>query len=426
MIAYAAVAIAGLVLAVVFRRRMHVVAGLLFVLAVSAPYREFASDLGSAVGAPTVLILTAVLMLLILRHRDVTRFASANRLIMILLGLVIFWALALSYARAGSQSIALVVSQIVAPSALFLIVATEVHFRRESRGVLIQVVVLIGILEATLALAQAYLADPLLYEASLADVDWRPVGDGRALGTLDHPLTLSLLLAVALALSVRTRHRWIMLLQAVVITAGIVASQSRTGFVIACLLFVLILVGRAATVPGKIIAAASVAGVLLVLSTRSDVLNAVGARFGEDGGSAELRGVALQYFSENWVNYFIVGDGMGASYLVADRAGLSSSFENSFIMYCIDLGVIVTIVYFGIMVLVVLERALRSSERSLWLCGAVVVIVPQTFSALSTHTAAGVIVWFSLGLVYVSREARGSGDRQAVEENSLTNGWVRS
>jgi hypothetical protein len=218
----------------------------------------------------------------------------------------------------------------------------------------------------------------------------------RQLGTLDHFLALSLLISLALPLTVNLRRVWVQSLATILLTIGVLLTQSRTGLILAVAGLVFLFFRRSDSFRTKAIALAG-GGVLLVGSNLS---SGVGARLANDGGSANVRGEAVSFFVHHIGQFLFVGGGSGSSYATGRNGGLTTSLENPFMMYSVDYGLAITVVYFGVLLtLVVRSFIIRGhvlpGARAAGLFG---VCAALTYNSISAETAAATIMWIGVAL----------------------------
>lgn len=300
-------------------------------------------------------------------------------------------------AGAGTDSTVAVVNQMVAPALLFLLLGAALLERPERAETVRTAVVVVATLESLLSLAQLAAGRSLVYESDFADLAIVRQGSQRWMGTFDHPLVLSLFLVVALLLLAGVRSTGVLAVVAPVLLGGMLASQSRVGLAFAAIAVCYLLVRGRAPLAARVSA-------LVLLVTTSGVALWLGAadafleRLRDDQGSSTARGLALQYFLDHAGEFVWFGRGLNSSFSVSEAAGLDTSFESAVLMYSVDLGMLVAFVYFGLMVWVALRPARRAAVIGVAPAAAAVVVIPQTFSALSGTTAAPFVVWFVLAL----------------------------
>jgi hypothetical protein len=146
----------------------------------------------------------------------------------------------------------------------------------------------------------------------------------------------------------------------------------------------------------SVVTAALVLGGVLAMSFGA--AGAVQARVLDDTGSTSARADALQYFLSNVGDYMWLGRGLNGSFEVSDNAGLGTSLESAALMYSVDLGVAVALIYFGVMAWISLRPFRRSTAAGITGPAMAAFVVPQSFSALSGTTAAPMTVWITFAL----------------------------
>ncbi|WP_120522815.1 hypothetical protein [Arthrobacter celericrescens] len=286
----------------------------------------------------------------------------------------------------------LLVDQILAPVLFFLILLsaalTDPGLVTALRTMLLTLVAL----TCVIALVQWLTHSVLFYEEGFLTQYWFNPDTDRWMGTLDQPLALSLAICVAAPLVAGLKHNSLQALLLILMITGVLVTQSRVGlFVVGfSVVAVVLFAKRRAWVKVGFLAVLSVATWFIV---QSPLVAGVAQRLEDDTGSAEARGRALEYFVAHWSDYFIAGQGIGASYRVAVQGGLETSFESPLVMYSIDFGIVFALLYFGMMAYLVLKHATRHHFRGLTLAGLLAVAVPQTYSSLATRSAAAILIW---------------------------------
>lgn len=307
--------------------------------------------------------------------------------------------LATETSRTGS-GLVLFLSQMVGPVLLFLLIGLALD--RNPGGILRlrNGVLAIAAVQAALALVEWVQGGVLLYRQFYETNYWfDEVAFPRWMGTLDHPLTLSLLLAAAIPLLAGLRSVWLQIPLVLVMAGGMLTTQSRVGLVAAALgVAYVVLVSRVG--PGaKIISMVAVAAAAGYAAT-STLSSGVADRLANDSGSAGARTAALEFFGQHGSDYLFTGGGIGSSYRVAELGGLTTSFESSILIYAVDVGVVFSLLYFGIQVLIVMRGTVRRTPvPGLVFAGVVVVVIPQTYNALGAQSFAGPLLWTVLGML---------------------------
>lgn len=324
----------------------------------------------------------------------------------------LFLALALAVVAAflasvlsGGGGMVLLLDQIVTPGLFFLALLSDAA-RSEGLVATLRAVLLALAAVACIVVTGQWLTDSVLfYEAGFSTQYWFDEEQTRWMATLDQPLALSLFICLAAPLLAGLKHRWLQLLLLALMVVGILITQSRAGLValaVTVLMTVLFAKWRRRVKAGVLVVMAG-AGAALMLSP---LVSGVAARVADDTGSAQARSLALDYFLARWSEYALAGEGIGASYRLANRAGLETSFENPTVMYSIDFGLLFALLYFGSMAALVLGAALTAGHRmgypGLLLAGFMAIVIPQTYSSLATRSAAGILVWTVLAMVAIA------------------------
>lgn len=247
--------------------------------------------------------------------------------------------------------------------------------------------------ESLLAVVQMTLGATVFYQKYYSRQYWYTPSFQRWMGTLDHPLVLSLFLCVALPLAASTRRSSIRILVILVIMAGLLATESRTGMIVGAIEVLYLGTRSVGSWAGRVIVLALVAGMGFYAASSSLVSNAISRFTTDDNGSASVRTQTLQWFGQHVGETWWLGDGFGQSFKVASGAGFGTSFENSFVMYSIDMGLVLTVLYFGLMVAATITGLRSGSVRGLAMAATAAVLVPQTFSALSVRSTCAAVIW---------------------------------
>ncbi len=323
-----------------------------------------------------------------------------GRRIFVYLALSLFLSVAFLATKtsASGSGLVLFVDVMLGPVLLFLI--TNVVLARNPGGLLVLRNWIIGIaaVEAGFAIVQKLLGSVVLYRAYFQKQYWfDEIRFPRWMGTLDHPLALSLLLCVAVPLVAGIRSVWLQIPLLAVMGVGVVATQSRTGLVVVALGVSYVVLTSRIRIAAKVVAVA-VLGVAAYFVATSSLVQGVADRLQNDTGSSLARGAALNFFLDHWDKYFLTGGGVGSSYEIADLAGLTTSLESSILIYAVDVGVLFSLIYFGVQLVIALRSMGPSLCPGLSLAALLVVIVPQTYNALGARTFAGILVWLILAM----------------------------
>jgi len=321
--------------------------------------------------------------------------------VFLVLTLVIAAAFLASRTSSEGGGMLLLVDQILAPVLFFLLlIANSVRqpgLVRMLRSVLLLLVAVVCLI----AVAQWLDGDSLFYGPGFRTQYWFKPETRRWMGTLDQPLALSLAISVAAPLVAGLKRTSLQAFLLVLMAVGVLITQSRVGIAVVGLsvLAVVVLSNRKLWVKTVMVTFLGAATALLV---SSPLVEGVTARLANDTGSAQARGLALEYFLTRWADYAVAGQGIGSSYRVAVQAGLETSFENPILMYSIDFGILFAVLYFGMMLVLVVRNLAWHDYRGLTLAGILAVVVPQTYSSLATRSAAGIVVWTVLAMVVIA------------------------
>lgn len=396
---------------------------------IAAPVVTGVSTGPLAVHPAALLVLVGALVQLIERPRRIVAALAHRPEWSILLFTVAGVATAIGfYSGLGPDSFAAACNQVLGPLTLFLLLGAALLERPERLATVRTWFVVAATGEALLAIAQLALQSPILFSAQVAEQRFFRQNLNRWMGTLDHPLILSFLLAVALFLLASYRRWYVILPLMLAMCGGVVVTQSRVG-VIAAVVAVFYVAGRAPLRgPAERVMLLLPLALGAVVAVSSGVTEGIQARVVDDTGSTSARADALGYFLDHVNDFFWLGQGLNGSFAVSDNAGLGTSFESAALMYSIDIGIVATVLYFGVMLLTVLRSFRRSAMVGVTGAAATAFLIPQSFSALSGSTAAPMIAWavFALAgfgpLVARRRRSRPVPRRRPVNRDTVGRG----
>lgn len=297
----------------------------------------------------------------------------------------------------GFESATTAVNQLVAPVFLFFLIGSVLLERPQRVQVIRSWVLGIAGVESLLALVQWASRSALFFRSDFDQTVFMRTSPGRWMGTFDHPLVLSLYLVVAIFLLAGVRRAWLATSLMLLFAAGIVVSQSRVGIAFG-VVGIVYFVTKARVAVERRLAVLATTALAVAAALQLGAGAAVLARVADDTGSSSARGLALEYFLDHLGDYLWFGRGLNGSFAVSDGAGLKTSFESAVLMYTIDLGLVVALMYFGVMIWTVARCTGRSALPGISGAAAAAVLVPQTFSALSGVTAAPMTVWTTCAL----------------------------
>ena len=149
------------------------------------------------------------------------------------------------------------------------------------------------------------------------------------------------------------------------------------------------------------------AGGMVLAVTRlsgSSLAGGLLARLQDDTGSSEARERAAWYFLGEWPNVILSGHGLTASYDIARDAGLQTSLESSVLMYALDVGLILALLYFGAQAVTLLRFGATRPRDGVFLAGLIILVTQNASSALGFANLTGTLTWLILGLAMVGTE----------------------
>ncbi len=297
----------------------------------------------------------------------------------------------------------LLVDQILAPALFFLFVVGSAA--RDERVVpwLRNGLLALGALVCLVAVAQWLTGSVLFYEAGFRTRYWFNPEGPRWMGLLDQPLTLSLAACVVAPLTVSLRRLWLQVALLALFGAGVLVSQSRVGLIVlaAVILYVAVATRKPAAARVGLL---GVLAALVVWALSGPLAEGLLNRLEDDNGSAAARTSAVLTVLKRWPEYLFEGQGVSGSYRVADQGGLGTSLENSFLMYGVDLGLFFSLLYFGLLTVLVLKNFRRTLPGGLAVAGLLAIAIPQTYSGLATRSAAAILLWTVVALIVAEGE----------------------
>ena len=345
-------------------------------------------------------LVVAILVRLIFVPETLLTRLRPQRAGLIMLCVAAVWALISTVTVSGMSGLASLTDELVAPICLLLL-ASQASRPRDVRR-LQQAVVGLGVAEALLALTE-YLAGHDIGYVEPANV-LREIGAStllyRASGTMDHPLTLAVLLLLALGCSTVIPRRTLRTGVRLILVAGIAASGSRVATV-GALVLLLAVPGRSLS-RRQILAGIGLVGAVGILLVATPVGHLLAARNANDLGSAGVRVAAYRAFGHIVHSYLLFGGGIGSSFGVATQlTGLQASFESPFIMWTVDIGLWGTVLLVGGLCALCIARGARGA---LVLTALLCLVVELTYSSFATNSSAGIVLALAIGVARSSRD----------------------
>lgn len=401
------------VLAGVWMRHSSVVPTVSIALYIFIPFVA-GSNLTGGFGHPgTILVLVALAGSAIFRPKVLFREIGEHPLIYLsLVTLLTFLFVSL---RLNSNE-AVYVDTVLAPFALLVIIRMSTHWG-SIRLALRNTLIAIAVAQVLLSVIAWITGRPAFFADAFARYYWFTPEFARGLGTTDHPLVLSLLLASVIPLLATLRSVRLQFTILLTLYAGLLLSESRTGLVAAVIgsAFLLLRPGRSLGIRATVIAAGLTVCLLLI---QSPLGSGVMERFANDGGSSSARFTAIDAFIARASEFAVLGWGNSGGDLFRQQEGLNSSLESAFLIFAVNYGIPFAIGYFAIAVAVIaIGRDPLGGSRVAAITSLVMV---QTFSSIATTSASAVLVWVLVALASLElAPARNQASRRAEERSRL-------
>lgn len=342
-------------------------------------------------------VLCCLAVMLVRRPRELLREIAGRWVMYLSLTFVILAASVITLMGTKPPGIVIVGDQILVPMVMFALASMAFRSDPSSRYLVRDAVIALAALQSVLALVQWVLGSTLFYSARFATNYWLTPSWDRWMGTTDHPLVLSMLLCAAVPLVAGLRRPVVQVALLTLMASAVLVTQSRTAAALLPIgVFYVVFRSRARPAAKAALGLmVAVGGVALLLSPLTAGL---GSRLQDDTGSTDARSAAWSFFLAHWHRFVVFGDGITTSFSVAKVGGLSTSLESAYLMYAVGVGAIVTTVYFGVQVVILLRSLAGSRLRGVLLSGLIVLIIPQTFSSLGVDTLCGPLLWVVLAL----------------------------
>jgi hypothetical protein len=299
----------------------------------------------------------------------------------------------------GSSSLRLLLDEIVGPLMVFWLISAYAFGDRREMHLVRNTIIVLAVGESFLALTQSWQHRMLFYESDYLTLYWfDPERFDRWMGTTDSPLVIALLVCVAAPLAVGLQNTPIRLAAMISMLIGALTSQSRFGVAVMCGLFIYMLVrGRMSFFTRLLVA------VLLMIAGRailaSDLVTGISSRLSNDTGSSEARAYALNTFFGMFHDILLTGNGLTSNFRLASEAGLQTSLESSFLMYAVDVGLPLTLLYFGSQAFLVLLHGPGNRMQGAFIAAGMGVIMQHTFSGVAVSNMSAAVIWAAVGLV---------------------------
>ena len=403
-------------ISIVLRRRPVVTVAIALALWILLPAVAARRVVGSASGPLAVhpstwLMVVQIGVCLVVDARRLVIAANRHILIVVTSSMFIVGAVAASVLN-GRSGVRILADQIVGPLIAFALIVAYSTIRTSEVTLLRWVIVGLGAAESLFVVLQSAVGRTILYENDYSRLYWfRPDRFDRWMGTTDHPLVLSMLISTAailtIGLNISSVTRAGLLL---VLSLGVVTTQSRVGVaIVGCALVYFVFSGRINIAVRIVCLAAAAVSARAVLS--SSLVTGVSSRLSDDTGSNAARRQAFEVFFDNIRSVAWAGQGLTSNYDFARAGGLQTSLESSFMMYAVDVGLPLAVLYFGTQLLLVLRHSRGNQVAGAVPAALVAMSVQHTFSALGYANMTGFLVWSVIGMAVV-----GSGRLRPKEE----------
>ncbi len=304
----------------------------------------------------------------------------------------------------GPEGVMFAVEQVLCTIAVVVLTGAALLDRPAFAGRLAGWLVALVAVQSVLATAQAGIGQAVLYQSSFEKQYWYGKASfDRWMGTTDHPLVLSLMIVMVAPLLARRMNGALRAVALVALAAGILAAQSRTGIAVFTVEVVYLLARARMGFLPRLVTAVTISLGIALAAVMGAFTNIILRLTTDDGGSADARARSVDWILANAHDYAWLGLGMNQNYSLAGAAGFGTSFENSFIMQMIDMGLPVALTYYGCMLACLVVGLVRGAPRGAVLGGAVGFVVIMTFSALGDRTASAAFLWMVLALALYGR-----------------------
>lgn len=404
----------AMVVALLLRTRPVIATAIALALWVALPavasHQFTGQDVGPlAIHPATWLVMMILVVQLVFQPVPMGRAIARHRLFT--LGAVVFVAgCAWTSMANNSGGLKLLMDQIVAPLMVFVLLVAFAHGKQRETLFVRNVILGLAAAQAVLTVVQSQLGRMIFFEADYEALSWfNPLKFDRWMGTTDSPLILAYLLCLASAFALGLRNVALRFVLLGLYLVSVLITQSRTGVAVVCVVILYAVLRSRMVVWARVLAAAAVgaAGYILVTST---LVAGFASRLADDTGSADARQRALAFIFGNWTGYLFAGEGLTASYTVGRGAGLATSIESSILMYAVDVGWALALVYFGTQLMLIARHGFRHRLAGATSAALVAFVLPHVSSALAWSNLSGMLLWTTLALLVLAGTLRGRGE----------------
>ena len=403
---------ASFVLAVVLRKRPVALVG--FALGFRLLVPNVASVLftgsssASQVHPAAYFLLAAFVVTLFTRPRQAGRELSAH---LLFYGALVFVFLAAIFSSVlqGQTAVGVLVDTFGFGILLCLMIRVAIDGSPERGRRMAHVFVGLAACQAIIAIAQWSTGRTLLWEEYMASYYWWSPTQTRTSGTVGAWLDLATLLAVAVPLTAAIRRWWLRFSVAILLVIGIILAQGRTALVVATVCLAILTLTSSMNTGARLLSSGAlvVAGVYL---SSSVLVEGITTRYATDTLSGEARAQAANFALSQLPERVWVGSGFATNGSTR-TLGLISSFENSYLMYAWDIGVVFTVVMFLALASPLFVAGRRRLVPGSWLALASALFLIGTFSGFQTPGPTAWVVFTAAGLSVFKGRDRAAAER---------------
>ena len=375
------------------------------------PFEVARSLLGTSWHPATTVSIALLVVTLV---RDPRRFGrTVSRHVVVTAVLLVFFAIAIttSWFSGRAGDLGTILLQLIAPTMVFLVVRARSSDQPGLPSALARTLVLVTVGEALLILGVWSALVPQPWLSTLEGSRWWATDNERMLGTFDHPLVAALWLSAAVPLTAVLRSGWTRTAAPVLLVVGVALTGSRVALFAAVLaVAVLIVRSHLAAVVKVVAVGAAAVGLAVFLGSAAGTI--VSDRLEDDGGSSSARFKTIGLAVEQWRETLVIGRGFGASEQVTRNALIGNTFENPFLMFSVDFGLVAAVLFFAAIAgLVLARRAGAVGVPGTRLSAALTLLTLLGFNSLSTNTPIGLLLFLLLAIIPGGRAGDTGGGR---------------
>nr|WP_246328317.1 O-antigen ligase family protein [Curtobacterium pusillum] len=392
--------VSSVAIAMVAARRPVWGVSAVLVAAAVLPFDVVRTSFGTSWHPATTVALALMVVESVRNPSGVGRAVGRHLVVVAMLATFFVIALATSWFTGRAGDIGTLVLQLLAPALLLLYIRTRAEDTPGLPAVLARLFVVVAAAEALVVLGVWSGVVPQPWLSTLEGLRWWGTDSDRMSGTFDHPLVAALWMSAAVPLCASLRIPWWRITVPVLLVVGVALTGSRFAL-LAAVVSVAALILRARTSSIAKAGAVVLAVVGMAAFLTSAVASTVTDRLEDDGGSSSARLKSFGLAVEQWGDTLIIGRGFGASEQVTRNALIGTTFENPFLMFSVDFGLVATVLFFGALITLLLAGRtgrpgrVRGSRTAAFL----VLVSIFGFNSLSTNAPIGVLLFVLLALV---------------------------